>query len=122
MKFRFSPQARRVLAIAGLLPFLAASPAAADGKNKVSGEVGVEGRFFFRNPLFADQQRASVSLFGEVGKIEMAVAVDQHAAAGLSASTWRGNTPSGGGNEIPGASRLSGPSAAKSRASSFTPS
>ena len=61
-----SPWRRCILAVAILLPFLAAAPAAGDGKDELSGEIGVEGRFFFRNPLFKDQQRASVSLFGEV--------------------------------------------------------
>ena len=70
MTDRSSPWWRRVLAatatFAGLLPFLAAPPAAGDGTTEISGEVGVEGRFFFLNPLFSGQQRASGSLFGEV--------------------------------------------------------
>ena len=61
-----SPWRRRILGVAALLPFLAAPPAAGDGKDDLSGKLGIEGRFFLRNPLFADQQRASVSLFGEV--------------------------------------------------------
>ncbi len=56
---------RRIFAVAALL-FLAASPVAADGKDELSGELGVEGRFHFLNPLFADQQRASASVFGEL--------------------------------------------------------
>ncbi|MHA1536571.1 MAG: hypothetical protein ACTSUD_03365 [Alphaproteobacteria bacterium] len=71
MSARTSPWRRR-LAAAFLLPFLAGPPAAADGKDKLSGELGIEGRFFFRNPLFAGQQRASVSLFGEIEYIHQA--------------------------------------------------
>ena len=44
------------------------------------------------------------SSLGELGKVEMAVAVDQHQAGSLRGSTKRGNTPCGLGSAVPGTS------------------
>ena len=66
MTSRLSPWRRRIFGVVALLPFLAALPAAGEGKHELSGKLGVEGRLFLRNPLFKGQQRASGSLFGEL--------------------------------------------------------
>src|SRR4051794_17733214 len=64
----------------------------------------------------------AVEIIGKVGEIEMAVAVDEHGDPTVQAavgSTWRGNTPTGGGSWVPALIRV--PSAAKSRRSEGTP-
>ena len=44
---------------------------------------------------------------GKLGKVEMAVAVDQHQLAAFAGSTKRGNTPCGLGSAVPGTSSRS---------------
>jgi hypothetical protein len=56
--------------IAGVLPLAPARAEAPkdpfDGRLKISGNVGLEGRWFPQAPLFSGQKRATVSLDGEV--------------------------------------------------------
>src|SRR4051812_2811049 len=60
-----------------------------------------------------------IEIVGEIRKIQMAMAIDEHGlpAQAAEGSTERGNTGGGGGSTVPGLIRVAPPSAAKSRAS-----
>src|SRR5262245_13075985 len=64
-----------------------------------------------------------IKLAGEIGKIEMAVAVDQHQLCALpSLSAYRGKTGLGAGSGVPAAIRRAPPSSRKSLSSAGTAS
>ena len=63
-------------------------------------------------PALAGARDHAGLVLGQARVVEVAMAVDDHAASG---STWRGNTPAGAGSAVPARRAPPRPSAAKSR-------